>query len=360
MGGRRIGAWKISEHLGSGGFGSVYLANHEHHAWQCAIKVLRDESGSINVARFHREARLLAEVDSNYCVRIMDFGHEGGLAPFWWIRMPFIDGKTITRIIREEHPIPEERVVGIARQVSRAIDAIHGKGIVHRDLKPGNVMSVGGPSGDDVKVLDFGIAKLYDEPSDLTESGRMIGTRRYVSPEQAMGQRVDPRSDLFSLGTMIYALATGEVPFANEIAVCRDMPALPGQLRPDMSRELEYIIMKLLQKRPADRYQSARELESDLAGIEELSVEVSNDSFGLRWFGKVKSGVQLRDLRARIARDEPFLVVNIGDPRAQCQWEHPGGLAFRDESMTLGDIARYASAVPLRLVLAFEFRVVRC
>ena len=182
--------------------------------------------------------------------------------------MEYIEGPSLSQVIRHDGPLHPRRAAEIASEVAAALGFAHSRGVVHRDVKPGNVLLTGTGQS---KVTDFGIARaLSSADDDLTQAGSVMGTATYFSPEQAQGLPVDPRSDLYSLGVVLYEMVTGRPPFSGETPLAisykhvQDRPPLPTSIVPDIPPALEAVVMKLLRKRPDDRYASAEELRADL------------------------------------------------------------------------------------------------
>ncbi|QUV97310.1 serine/threonine-protein kinase [Chloracidobacterium aggregatum] len=199
--------------------GAVYKAEQLKVNRLCAIKILSASFASDPdaLARFNREAQMSSAFSHPHAVTIYDFGDDNGLH---YLAMEFVEGETLSSVLRREGPLPLARTLAIARQACAALDAAHRMNIVHRDLKPDNIMLSRRDDGDWVKILDFGIAKMAgDAPQrgqDLTQAGFVVGTPLYMSPEQLAGERLDPRSDIYSLAIIIYQMLTGQLPFAGD------------------------------------------------------------------------------------------------------------------------------------------------
>jgi tRNA A-37 threonylcarbamoyl transferase component Bud32 len=260
--------YEVGRLLGSGGMAEVYEGRDRLLARQVAIKVPLPQYAHDPAfqQRFRREAQAAASLSNPGVVAVYDTGMQNG-TPF--IVMEFVGGHTLKETILAEGPLAPERAAQIAAEVCSALAAAHARGLVHRDVKPPNVMLT--PSGR-VKLMDLGIARA-DTAESATQTGAhtaMIGTALYLSPEQAQGQPVDPRSDLYSLGCCLYEMLTGSVPFrgATPVAILyrhvREDPAPPRLLNPDVPPALEAVCLKALAKRPEDRYQTAVELREDL------------------------------------------------------------------------------------------------
>ncbi len=218
--GRTIaGRFRVLSKLGEGGMGAVYKAEQLKVNRLCAIKILSASFASDPdaLARFNREAQMSSAFNHPHAVTIYDFGDDNGLH---YLAMEFVEGETLSSVLRREGTLPLARTLTIARQACAALDAAHHMNIVHRDLKPDNIMLARRDDGDWVKILDFGIAKMAgDAPQrgqDLTQAGYVVGTPLYMSPEQLAGERLDPRSDIYSLAIIIYQMLTGQLPFAGD------------------------------------------------------------------------------------------------------------------------------------------------
>jgi len=264
-----IGPYQVLKPLGAGGMGEVFLAYDERLDRRVAIKRVRSGAGSTpeRRERFRREARLAAKLNHPAIVQIYDVLTEGDES---YIVMELVEGTNLRRL-SDDGPLPVEEVVALARDVAEGLAEAHRQGIVHRDLKSENVLVT--PEGR-AKIADFGIAKrvLAGTEDSLTADGRVLGTFRTMSPEQARGEAVDFRSDLFSLGVLLYEALAGQSPFAaeNELAVLsrivRDRQAPLRQVRPEVPEELSILVDHLLEKDPLRRPRSAREVAQALAG----------------------------------------------------------------------------------------------
>jgi serine/threonine-protein kinase len=269
LAGSRLGPYLLERRLGSGGMGEVYLAHDERLDRKVALKLLAPglADGSWRV-RFLREARLASALDHPNVCTIHDVGEAEGMA---FIAMQYVDGRTLKEVIGGR-PLPPDTWVSLALQIADALSAAHARGIVHRDVKSSNVMVT--PAGQ-AKVLDFGIAKHLADPStsttaQLTVPGMVLGTPGSMAPEQAAGSGADPRSDIFSLGVVLYEMATGTAPFvgfsiSEVLRAVVATPHEPASLRnPQLSSELSRVIDRALAKDPAQRYPTMAELLADL------------------------------------------------------------------------------------------------
>src|SRR4029453_4508543 len=252
--------------LGAGGMAEVFEGRDRLLARRVAIKVpLSQHAHDPDFAqRFRREAQAAASLSHPGVVAVYDTGSENGTH---FIVMEYVDGRTLKDVIRAEAPLYPDRAAEITADVCAALGAAPARGLVHRDVKPANIMLM--PDGR-VKLMDLGIARAAAGET-LTQTAAMLGTAQDLAPEQAQGQDVDYRSDLYSLGCCLYEMLTGTVPFrgATPVAIAyrhvREDPAPPRQLNPDVPPALEAVCLKAMAKRPEDRYQTAAEFRADLA-----------------------------------------------------------------------------------------------
>jgi serine/threonine-protein kinase len=278
---RQMGQYKLKQLLGSGGMGDVYLAEHQLMKRPCAIKVIRPEkAGDPKVlARFEREVQATAKLSHWNTVDIFDYGRtDDGM--FYYV-MEYLPGMNLSELVKRFGPLPASRSIYLMRQACDALQEAHDVGLIHRDLKPVNIFAaVRGGVYDVSKLLDFGLAKpLADfDTAQLTQEGSITGSPLYMSPEQATGDREpDARSDIYCLGAVFYYILTGHPPFENDkplkvlISHAHEMPQPPSHWRPELSEEIDMIVMRCLQKNPDDRYQSATELATALADCEEAN-----------------------------------------------------------------------------------------
>src|ERR687896_2026514 len=264
------GRYRIIRRLGSGGMADVYCAEDTQLGRKVADRLLsrRFAEDSEFVERFRREASSAAGLQHPNIVGVFDRGQWDGT---YYIAMEFLDGHTLKQLVREHGAMPPELASDITVQVLRAARFAHKRGVVHRDIKPHNVIL---DEEGRAKVTDFGIARAG--ASDMTETGSIMGTAQYLSPEQAQGQPVDARSDLYSIGIVLYELLTGRVPFDAESPVTVALKQVsedalrPRDLNPAVPPALDAVAMRALRKEPAERFQSAdafiAALESALAG----------------------------------------------------------------------------------------------
>jgi serine/threonine-protein kinase len=276
--GQTIGNYRVVRCIGQGGMGTVYLGEHPQIGKRVAIKVLHPEysSNADLVNRFFNEARSVNDIQHPNIVDIVDFGetHSAGGERLVYFIMEYLPGKTLAAVMAEEGPLGVERAVAIVRQVARALAASHRAGIIHRDLKPDNVMLTTREHDEQVKLLDFGIAKLTQDSdtSARTRSGVVMGTPRYMSPEQCEGNRqLDHRSDIYSLGVVLYEVLAGRPPFDGasnrEIMTHHLMqPATPPSNFREIVPALEATVLRALEKDPERRFASMDQFAAALAG----------------------------------------------------------------------------------------------
>jgi serine/threonine-protein kinase len=260
--------YEIDSVLGEGGMARVFRGTDNVLGRTVAVKVLasrfaRDET---SVTRFRREAQSAASLNHPNVVSVYDTGSDDGVH---WIVMEYLDGRTLKEVIEEEGSLAPDRAAVIARDVSMALATAHEKGLVHRDVKPANIMIT--PSGE-TKVMDFGIARAVTSTGDptLTRTGFVMGTAAYLSPEQAEGKPVDARSDIYSLGCVVYEMLTARPPFDGDSPVAIASKHLSEEPQPisrvnrKVSREVEAVVARAMRKDPEERYQDAREMADDL------------------------------------------------------------------------------------------------
>src|SRR5581483_11767557 len=300
--GTQIGHYEIVSQLGEGGMGQVYQARDTRLDRVVALKTLPPElrKDPDRQRRFLQEARVASALSHPNVCYLHEIGESKGIA---WIAMEYIDGESLADKIRRG-PLAVDEIISIAEQIAEALDAAHAKGIIHRDIKPSNVIVT--PRGH-VKVLDFGLAKMMAAESDetqlLTRVGALLGTVQYMSPEQALGRGVDARSDIFSLGALMYEMATGRLPFSGASSqetiarVIGEQPDAIARFNYSIPAELDRVIRKCLEKDRERRYQNARELIIDLKNLQRDRTTTTGG-------GSMISEPSARVIRAVIVDDE--------------------------------------------------------
>lgn len=259
--------YRVTERIGSGGMADVYKAVDETLGRTVAVKVLHQRFADDPefVQRFRHEASAAANLSHPGIVNIYDYGVESGT---YYIVMELVRGTDLKAVVKERGALDPLKVAEYGVQACAALTVAHGYGIIHRDIKPQNIVLT--PDGV-IKVMDFGIARAVD--SDATQTGSVLGTAQYVSPEQAQGRRLGPESDLYSLGVVLYELSTGRLPFDGDTPVSvalkhvNDEPAPPRSINPQIPPALEAVILKAMQKDPVRRYRSADEMRDDLQRV---------------------------------------------------------------------------------------------
>ena len=313
------GRYRIEECIGSGGMGAVYRAEHVHMRKAVAVKVLHREMTAFPevVARFEREAVAAGRIEHPHVVSASDFGQlENGS---FYLVLEFIEGRSLAKLVDSNGPLAPLRALRIARQITEALHAAHSVGIVHRDLKPDNVMLVDKDEESDfVKVLDFGIAKIVVEEATeqqaLTKIGTVFGTPEYMSPEQARGDLVDARADLYTVGVILFEMLAGVSPFKDDdlvVVLTRHLTAEPPPLPPDLDPMIHDLVHLLLRKNRDDRVQTAQEL------IERIDVILGAPASAVGFAGIPSSGASGAS-RARLGTlsSSDFGVVTAHDPES--------------------------------------------
>lgn len=266
--------YELGEILGFGGMSEVHMARDTRLHRDVAVKVLRADLARDPsfYLRFRREAQNAAALNHPAIVAVYDTGEaETATGPLPYIVMEYVDGVTLRDIVHTDGPMPPRRAIEIIADACQALNFSHQHGIIHRDVKPANIMiSKTGA----VKVMDFGIARaLADAGNSVTQTAAVIGTAQYLSPEQARGESVDARSDVYSLGCVLYEILTGEPPFIGDSPVAvayqhvREDPVPPSQKHAGVSPELDAVVLKALAKNPDNRYQTAAEMRADLVRV---------------------------------------------------------------------------------------------
>ncbi|MFC5187807.1 Stk1 family PASTA domain-containing Ser/Thr kinase [Actinomadura harenae] len=265
------GRYELESVIGRGGMAEVYRARDLRLDRVVAVKTLRPDLARdpIFQERFRREAQSAASLNHPSVIAVYDTGEDAvGDTPIPYIVMEYVDGSTLRDLLRENRALMPQKALEITDGILRALDYSHRGGIVHRDIKPANVMLT---RQHEVKVMDFGIARaMSDAASTMTQTAQVIGTAQYLSPEQARGERVDARSDLYSTGCVLYELLTGRPPFTGDSPVAiayqhvREEPTPPSQIDPDIPQWADAIVLKAMAKAAADRYQNAGEFRQEV------------------------------------------------------------------------------------------------
>ncbi|MCP3684113.1 MAG: protein kinase, partial [bacterium] len=262
--------YKIIEELGQGGMGKVYKAIDNQLNEEVAIKLIKPEisSDKKTIKRFSNEWKLTRKISHRNVGRMYELMQEGGT---YFITMEYVSGQDLKGLIRQTGQLAVGTTVSIAKQMCEGLSEAHRLGVIHRDLKPNNIMI---DKGGNAKIMDFGIARSLSGKS-LTKAGAMIGTPEYMSPEQAEGEEIDKCSDIYSLGIILFEMVTGRLPFEGETALSVAMkhkgetPKDPEEYNPQISNDMNSLILKCLEKEKESRYQEAGELLSELNNIEQ-------------------------------------------------------------------------------------------
>jgi beta-lactam-binding protein with PASTA domain/predicted Ser/Thr protein kinase len=316
------GRYKLVRKLGTGGMANVYLAEDQELGRRVAIKMLDDRHAQDEqfVERFRREAKNAAGLSHPNVVSIYDRGQAEGT---YYIAMEYLEGRTLKELLVARGPTPVPVAIDYARQILAALGFAHRHGVVHRDIKPHNVAVA--PDGR-IKVMDFGIARAGT--SQMTETGSIIGTAQYLSPEQAKGAPVGPTSDIYSVGIVLYEMLTGSVPFTGdtplEIAMkhLSATPEPPSEKRPEVPHELDSIVLRALAKRPEDRYQTAEEMDADLArAARGQAVAPETDEAATRVLSGVGAATQATEVIRRPPGSGP--PPAYGPPTGFYEYEEP-------------------------------------
>jgi eukaryotic-like serine/threonine-protein kinase len=338
----RLGKYRILKVLGHGGMGVVFLGEDTKLHRAVAIKAMLPALAASATAgqRFLREAQAMAAVEHDHIVRIYQVDEDRGV-PF--LAMEFLKGETLEARLTREEKLPATEILRIGREVAEALEAAHATDLIHRDIKPGNIW-LEAPRGR-VKILDFGLARASSQESGITQQGLIVGTPSFMAPEQARGETGNARSDLFSLGVVLYRLCTGRQPFLGKDTVSTLMevalhePPVPLHFNPDVPNELSDLVMQLLAKTAADRPASARAAADRLQAIQQALASAASPATPVSPVAKVaaKSPARRRSLLAaaivllclmplsyyfggavvRIAANKGELVVNSDDPNIE-------------------------------------------
>jgi CheY-like chemotaxis protein/predicted Ser/Thr protein kinase len=262
--GRVVAGYRIEERIGRGGMGLVYRAEHLNLHRRAAIKIIAPDLAEASGfrERFNREARIAAALQHPNIVTVYDAGEEDGLL---YLAMQYIEGNDLSAVLRSQGRLRPYRALDVCRQIAAALDAAHGQGLIHRDVKPANVLI----EGRTAFLTDFGLTKRIEGTrTQLTKAGDVVGTIHYVAPEQIEGGRVDARTDIYSLGCLVYHCLSGELPFARDTDVAviyahlSEEPPRLTSVRPELPGGLDAVIAKALEKAPERRFQSCADLMS--------------------------------------------------------------------------------------------------
>lgn len=325
---QRIGRYEILAELGRGAMGAVYKARDPQIGRTVAIKTILTTALSPDELvqykqRFYREAQTAGQVNHPGIITIHDIAEDDKGQPF--LVMEFVDGVTLHRMLRPGHSghlperLPLDQALDLAAQVAEALDFAHRQGVVHRDIKPGNIMIT---AEGRAKIADFGIAKFTD--AEATRTTTVLGTPAYMAPEQLRGGVVDARSDLFSLGAMLYWIITGQKPFPGEdltsvsFKVVYTDPPKPTEIIPSLPKDLDIVVSRCLAKNPGDRYQSAKELANDLAAIragKRIATTAAPRNADEPTVSTMQVGVASAMSKAAAALAEPMKVTPVRPPR---------------------------------------------
>src|SRR5579883_967964 len=338
--------YRIESLLGEGGMGTVYKATDKELGRTVALKLVRPEFASIPaaMARFRQELLLASKISHKNILRIHDLGDAGGMK---FITMAFVYGQDLGHLM-EQGRLPLERVLSFARQLCSALDAAYSEEVVHRDLKPNNILV---DRADNVYVMDFGLAKSFEtDATMMTRTGQILGTPRYMAPEQVEGKPVDHRADIYSLGLILYEMAAGQIPFRAESTLqlmysrVNEVPKDPRTVCPDIPEYLAAIILKCLARDPDQRYQSAREI---LADIETQHAPA---------LAETAEGAQTISIRLRKPSRRSWLAAAgavvlailalLGIPATRQRILHPGAA----KTAARPAIRHYLAVLPLRII----------
>jgi len=283
LSGRSFGPYRIVAPLGAGGMAAVYKAYQPAVDRHVALKVLPRHfaQDSEFLGRFEQEAKILAGLQHPHILPVHDYGESDG---FTFIVMPFIKTGTLADVI-DEHPLPLEQITRVITEVGDALDYAHARGLVHRDVKPSNILI---DERGNCLLADFGIAKILEGADKLTATGGLIGTPKYMSPEQGTGQAVDGRSDLYSLGVVLFEMATGRAPYEAETPIAvvlkhiRDPLPLPRAINPAMPEALERVILRSIHKEPSGRFGTAAAMVEAIGALPSTKTPDTRDATTLR------------------------------------------------------------------------------
>src|SRR5215218_1678113 len=315
--GRVVAGYRIEERIGRGGMGVVYRAEHLNLRRRAAIKIIAPDLAEASGfrERFNREARIAAALQHPNIVTVYDAGEEDGLL---YLAMQYIEGSDLSAVLRAQGRLRPYRALDVCRQVAAALDAAHGQGLIHRDVKPANVLI----EGRTAFLTDFGLTKRIEGTrTQLTQAGDVVGTIHYVAPEQIEGARVDARSDIYSLGCLVYHCLSGELPFARDTDVAviyahlSEEPPRLTSVRPELPGGLDAVIAKALEKAPERRFQTCADLLSaaraviDAAGpLADTATPRPVPAFGDHFDIPTATG----ERRVSAAGDNPSMQTSVG------------------------------------------------
>jgi serine/threonine protein kinase len=312
----RIGRYEITGELGKGAMGVVYKATDPNIGRTVAIKTLRiDIHGTDNeeiLGRFKNEARAAGMMNHANIITIYDAGEQEGL---FYIAMEYIEGQTLQRLLKQEKALPVEKVTGIVRQVCAGLDYAHARGIIHRDIKPANIMITADGT---VKIMDFGIAKSGS--TGMTSTGQVVGTPNYMSPEQVKGKALDGRTDLFSVGVVLYEMLTGIRPFGGEnvtsiiYKIVHENPPPPRELVEGLHPGLSAVVMKALAKAPDERFATGAEFARAVQAYPWFKTEEVKPALGVNRFDSNRDAMSSPFVTApgSAAAAKPAVKVELG------------------------------------------------
>ena len=311
---RTIGRYRLDGELGRGGMGVVYAAYDVQHGRAVALKVISPEivQDEEFAARFQREARIAVSLEHPHVVPVYETGEEDGAL---FIAMRRVDGPDLGKVVRDIGALSVERVVRLTRQIGSALDAAHAKGLVHRDVKPGNVLLTGTDDEEHAYLTDFGLAREAASDSGLTNTGQWMGTADYVAPEQIEGGTVSARTDVYSLGCVVFELLTGDIPFTGLLVrklFAHSQDPLPsiGHVAGPNSGRIDEVLARATEKVPADRFLSAGDLGRALAAAAAGRPAPGNER-------TVATGAALTGLHSDslgLAADKRNVTASIGEP----------------------------------------------